>query len=132
MVDALKLLAGVAEVYLVVRVSGPAEEEGARRVLEGVLGLRRGCVHPHKLLFCDTQQGLLSIVRQLATEFHIDTDRDLCLGVAQHLPQGGRCLLVGEDAEGVPSFGSTPARVLVHLTQDEDPGQALLSYLKEA
>ena len=133
-VDAFKLLAGVAEVYLVARVSGRAgEEEGTRRALEGVLGMRRGCVHPHKLLFCDTQQGLLSIVRQLATEFHVDTDRDSCLGVAQHLPQGGRCLLVGgEDAEGVPNFGTSHARVITHLTHDDDPGQALLSYLKEA
>lgn len=75
-VHALRPLLARNEVFLVVRVVDDIGEIAVRGALEhaGVLGVGSERVASHRLLFCETMEGAVAIVRQLEPGVHIDTD----------------------------------------------------------
>lgn len=69
---ALCELARCSDLYLVTQVSSDAGEEAVRRALSDA-GIIDSGLNPHKILFCETEMGRGSIVRQLEPAMHVDT-----------------------------------------------------------
>ena len=63
-----------ANVFLVTHVIDDVGEATVRGALEdvGLVGTSEGQIKPHRLVFCSTLEGKVSIVRQLEPELHID------------------------------------------------------------
>lgn len=63
-----------ANVFLVTHVIDDVGEATVRGALEdvGLVGSSEGQIKPHRLIFCSTLEGKVSIVRQLEPELHID------------------------------------------------------------
>ena len=63
-----------ANVFLVTHVIDDVGEATVRGALEdaGLVGSLEGQIRPHRLVFCSTLEGKVSIVRQLEPELHID------------------------------------------------------------
>lgn len=63
-----------ANVFLITHVIDDVGEATVRGALEdvGLVGTSEGQIKPHRLLFCSTLEGKVSIVRQLEPELHID------------------------------------------------------------
>lgn len=63
-----------ANVFLVTHVIDEVGEATVRGALEdaGLVGTLEGQIKPHRLVFCSTLEGKVSIVRQLEPELHID------------------------------------------------------------
>ncbi|GAB4813351.1 hypothetical protein N2152v2_000397 [Parachlorella kessleri] len=61
-------------VYLLTHVEGDVGEAVVRGALEhaGLVGPARGQLPPHRLLFCSTPEGKVSIVRQVEPDVHFD------------------------------------------------------------
>ena len=73
-VPILRELANNASVYLMTHVIDDVGEATVRGALEdaGLIGLDAGQIKPHRVLFCSTLEGKVSIVRQLEPDLHID------------------------------------------------------------
>lgn len=67
-------LAANASVYLITHVIDDVGEATVRGALEnaGLVGSDSGQIKPHRVLFCSTLEGKVSIVRQLEPDLHID------------------------------------------------------------
>ncbi|DBA73366.1 TPA: hypothetical protein ACH3X1_011410 [Trebouxia sp. C0004] len=67
-------LAKNANVFLITHVIDDVGESTVRGALEdvGLVGASEGQIKPHRLVFCSTLEGKVSIVRQLEPELHID------------------------------------------------------------
>jgi hypothetical protein len=67
-------LASYADTYVIAHVLDDVGQAVVTGALEaaGVLGSSAGQIKPHKLLFCSTLEGKVSIVRQLEPDLHID------------------------------------------------------------
>ena len=67
-------LAKSANVFLITHVIDDVGEATVRGALEdvGLVGSSEGQIKPHRLVFCSTLEGKVSIVRQLEPELHID------------------------------------------------------------
>ena len=63
-----------ANVFLVTHVMDDVGEATVRGALEdvGLVGTSEGQIKPHRLVFCSTLEGKVSIVRQLEPDLHID------------------------------------------------------------
>lgn len=63
-----------ANIFLVTHVIDDVGEATVRGALEdvGLVGTSEGQIKPHRLVFCSTLEGKVSIVRQLEPELHID------------------------------------------------------------
>ncbi len=63
-----------ANVYVLAHVIDDIGEATVRGALEagGLVGPSVGQIPPHRVLFCSTLEGKVSIVRQLEPELHID------------------------------------------------------------
>ncbi len=77
-------LAKNANVFLITHVIDDVGEATVRGALEdaGLVGSAEGQIKPHRLVFCSTLEGKVSIVRQLEPELHIDghpTTVSICL-----------------------------------------------------
>ncbi|KAL4442723.1 hypothetical protein ABPG77_006717 [Micractinium sp. CCAP 211/92] len=73
--DVLREVASqVPGVYLMCHISDDIGEAVVRGALEhaGLLGSGRGQVPPHRVLFCGTLDGKVSLVRQLEPDLHFD------------------------------------------------------------
>lgn len=72
--ELLTELAAVAEVFLLAHVSDDVGQAVVTGALEaaGLLGRGPGQVPPHRLLFCSTLTGKVSLVRQLEPGLHVD------------------------------------------------------------
>lgn len=70
----LRELAKNANVFLITHVVDDVGEATVRGALEdaGLVGPSGGQIKPHRLIFCSTLEGKVSIVRQLEPELHID------------------------------------------------------------
>lgn len=92
------------EVFLLCRVESDVGEAAVRGALEatGVCGMAKGQVAPHRLLFCGTQIGLTSLVRQLEPDLHVDGDAAIVNDLQRFLP---RLLLVGGAGVGQGNVG---------------------------
>ena len=73
-VPILRELANNASVYLMTHVIDDVGEATVRGALEdaGLIGHNAGQIKPHRVLFCSTLEGKVSIVRQLEPDLHID------------------------------------------------------------
>lgn len=73
-VSILHGLAANASVYLITHVIDDIGEATVRGALEnaGLVGPNPGQIKPHRVLFCSTLEGKVSIVRQLEPDLHID------------------------------------------------------------
>lgn len=85
-VAALLEAARYAEVFLLAHVADDIGDALVRGALEyaGVVGQEPGQVPPQRLLFCETVQGKVSIVRQLEPGLHIDSDARTVSILLQH------------------------------------------------
>ena len=73
-VEVVKEMARTCDVFLIAHVEddiGQAVVTGALEAAD-LLGNKPGQVKPHRLLFCGTLDGKVSIVRQLDPELHMD------------------------------------------------------------
>lgn len=67
-------VAKVVDLYLIAHVGDDIGEATVRGALEsvGIIGQQAGQVKPHRVLFCATLDGKMSLVRQLEPDLHID------------------------------------------------------------
>lgn len=67
-------MAKLANVYVLAHVVDDVGEATVRGALEagGLVGSAAGQIPGHRVLFCSTVEGKVSIVRQLEPELHID------------------------------------------------------------
>jgi len=67
-------IASCADTYIIAHVLDDVGQAVVTGALEaaGVLGSSPGQIKPHKLLFCSTLEGKVSIVRQLEPDLHVD------------------------------------------------------------
>lgn len=72
-VDVVKELASACDLYLLVRVLDDASQDAVLAALEAAGLLAPGVVNRHKVLFCGTDVGVVSFVRQLEPDWHIDS-----------------------------------------------------------
>ncbi|KAI7838841.1 hypothetical protein COHA_007455 [Chlorella ohadii] len=107
--ELVRQIAGRADCYLMCHVSDDIGEALVRGALEhaGVTGSRPGQVPLHRLLFCGTLLGKVSIVRQLEPELHIDGHQQTVSDLQRFVKQ---LVLVGppylaQQAAAVPSGG---------------------------
>lgn len=78
-----------ANVFLITHVIDDVGEATVRGALEdvGLVGTSEGQIKPHRLLFCSTLEGKVSIVRQLEPELHIDGHPSTVEDLKRFMPQ---------------------------------------------
>ncbi|KAK3141178.1 hypothetical protein QOZ80_4BG0330460 [Eleusine coracana subsp. coracana] len=84
------------DLYLMETVLDDKSEENALMALESAGLFRAGGLMKEKVLFCSTEVGRTSFVRQLEADFHIDTSLD----VVSQLSRFIRCQLFISSMEG--------------------------------
>lgn len=87
--ELVKEVSRICDVFLIAHVEddvGEAVVTGALEA-EGLLGPGAGQVRPHRLLFCGTLDGKVSIVRQLEPELHIDGHAVTVEDLKRFMPQ---------------------------------------------
>lgn len=102
----LQDMSGAAEVYILCHVESDIGEATVRGALEagGVLGGKQGQIQPHRVLFCGSVAGKVSVVRQLEPDVHIDGNHLTVDELRRFLP---RLLHVQRPAD--PAAGAGPA-----------------------
>ena len=65
---------------------GEAVVRGALEA-SGVLGNGKRQIPPHRLIFCETLQGKVAVVRQLEPELHVDADHRTIGELQRFIPQ---------------------------------------------
>lgn len=73
----------------------------------GLLGLGRHQLPPHRLLFCSTEDGKASMVRQLSPDVHVDASQKTVLALQRFIR---RVVLVQQESSGTDFMPS----VVVH------------------
>lgn len=76
-VDVLLELAKSCDLYLIARVLDDASEEKVISALDAVGVFTTGGMNRNKVLFCSTESGRSSFVRQLEPDWHIDTNTEI-------------------------------------------------------
>jgi hypothetical protein len=87
--ELLREFARAADVYVIAHVAddvGQALVTGALEAAD-LLGTGPGQVRPHKLLFCSTLEGKVSVVRQLEPHLHIDAAPPTLEGLRRFMPR---------------------------------------------
>eukprot|EP00899_Mesostigma_viride_P003100 jgi/Mesvir1/12791/Mv22842-RA.1 len=108
--DQLRALSRAFEVYLIARVNS---DDAERRVLaaldeKGLLLPAEGGINRHKVLFCGTDVGASSIVRQLEPQLHIDTSEERVRTLVRFVPR-----LLHVMSPGVAAPAGLPSNVAV-------------------
>ncbi|KAK9824912.1 hypothetical protein WJX74_005715 [Apatococcus lobatus] len=82
-------MAQVANVFILAQVEDEIGEATVRCALEEaeLLGLKQGQVKPHRLLFCSTLEGKVSMVRQLEPGLHVDAAAATIESLQRFMPQ---------------------------------------------
>lgn len=93
-VDTVKQLASLCDVYLITVVKDDEDEDKARAALQTFVNVG---VNASKLLFCSTATGKSSMVRQLEPTMHIDTDKSILDGLQRYI---ARLVFVSQDGAG--------------------------------
>lgn len=95
-----------ASVYLLAQVDSDVGEAVVRAVLDhaGLLGRGAGQLPPHRLLFCGSLDGKVSVVRQLEPGLHVDAHPGTVHALQRFVP---RLLLVATPGEGGAAAGSS-------------------------
>ncbi|TVU16537.1 hypothetical protein EJB05_40107 [Eragrostis curvula] len=95
-VELLLEICKYCDLYLMETVLDDKSEENALAALESAGLFRTGGLMKEKVLFCSTEVGRTSFVRQLESDFHIDTSLD----VVSQLSRFIRCQLFISSMEG--------------------------------
>lgn len=72
-VEVVKELASACDLYLLARVLDDGSQDAVLAALDSAGLFAPGAVNRHKVLFCATEVGLVSFVRQLEPDWHIDS-----------------------------------------------------------
>lgn len=90
LVGLVQQIGALADLYLIAHVMDDVGEAAVTGALEecGLVGTQQGaCVRPHRLLFCSTLEGKVSIVRQLEPDLHIDGHALTVKDLQRFMPQ---------------------------------------------
>ncbi|KAL0041136.1 hypothetical protein WJX77_006003 [Trebouxia sp. C0004] len=117
-------LAKNANVFLITHVIDDVGESTVRGALEdvGLVGASEGQIKPHRLVFCSTLEGKVSIVRQLEPELHIDGHPATVEDLKRFMPQILHIIQPGSQAAAVGNKNVGSAGSLAepsHDTADE-------------
>jgi hypothetical protein len=85
-VQVLLEIAGACDLYLMARVMDDASEELVLAALDCVGFFTVPGTNRNKVLFCSTEAGRSSFVRQLEPDWHVDILRDTIAGLAPFVP----------------------------------------------
>ncbi|XP_078161675.1 peroxisome biogenesis protein 22-like [Carex rostrata] len=96
-VKVLSELAKHCDLYLMETVLDDETEERVLSALEAAGIFRPGSLMKEKVLFCSTEIGRTSFVRQLESDLHIDTNLDVISQLSRFI---GRQLYISEMEEG--------------------------------
>lgn len=86
-VDVLLELSRTVDLYLVARVVDDASEAVVMGALDAIGLFSEAKFNREKVLFCSTETGRTSFVRQLEPDWHVDTLRDINSGLAPFVRQ---------------------------------------------
>lgn len=86
-VDVLLEIARTCDLYLVARVLDDESEAVVMRALDAIGLFSDAKFNREKVLFCSTETGRTSFVRQLEPDWHVDTLRDINAGLAPFVRQ---------------------------------------------
>lgn len=86
-VDVLLEIARTCDLYLVARVLDDASEAVVMAALDAIGLFSDAQFNREKVLFCSTETGRTSFVRQLEPDWHVDTLRDINSGLAPFVRQ---------------------------------------------
>lgn len=95
-VDLLLEISKCCDFYLMETVLDDKSEENALMALESAGLFRTGGLMKEKVLFCSSEVGRTSFVRQLEADFHIDTSLDIISQLSRFI----RCQLFVSSMEG--------------------------------
>ncbi|KAL6844166.1 hypothetical protein ACP4OV_025839 [Aristida adscensionis] len=95
-VELLLEISKFCDLYLMETVLDDKSEENALTALESAGLFRTGGLMKEKVLFCSTEVGRTSFVRQLEADFHIDTSLDIVSQLSRFI----RCQLFISSMEG--------------------------------
>jgi hypothetical protein len=76
-------------VYILCQVSDDIGEAAVRAALEfsGIMGSNQGQIPSQRFLFCDTEVGKMSLVRQIEPEVHIDGESSTVEQLKRFIPR---------------------------------------------
>lgn len=86
-VDVLLELASTIDLYLVAKVVDDASEAVVMAALDAIGLFSKAKFNREKVLFCSTETGRTSFVRQLEPDWHVDTRRETNSGLAPFVRQ---------------------------------------------
>lgn len=86
-VEVLLEIARACDLYLVARVLDDGSEAAVMAALDAVGLFSDAKLNREKVLFCSTEAGRSSFVRQLEPDWHVDTLRDINAGLAPFVRQ---------------------------------------------
>uniref|UniRef100_A0ACD5WRB7 Uncharacterized protein n=1 Tax=Avena sativa TaxID=4498 RepID=A0ACD5WRB7_AVESA len=95
-VELLLEISKYCDFYLMETVLDDKSEENALTALENAGLFKTGGLIKEKVLFCSSEVGRTSFVRQLESDFHIDTSLDIILQLSRFI----RCQLFVSSVEG--------------------------------
>eukprot|EP00249_Psilotum_nudum_P006487 c19809_g1_i1 orf=327-1151(+) len=84
-VDVLLELAQACDLYLIARIIDDQSEENAMAALDAVGAFSVGGLNRNKVLFCSTEAGRASFVRQLEPDWHVDTSLETLSQLARFI-----------------------------------------------
>ncbi|KAJ6832225.1 peroxisome biogenesis protein 22-like [Iris pallida] len=83
--EVLQEISKTCDVYLMERILDDETEERVLLALESAGIFRTGCLTKDKVLFCSTESGRSSFVRQLEPDWHIDTNLEVVSQLARFI-----------------------------------------------
>lgn len=101
-VELLLEISRYCDLYLMETVLDDKSEENALMALETAGLFKTGGLMKEKVLFCSTEVGRTSFVRQLESDFHIDTNLDIVSQLSRFI----RCQLFISTVEGEQLAGN--------------------------
>lgn len=108
----LKRFAKMCDLYVISRIADDEGEATIRSALEAA-GVFAAGMDPRKVLFCETADGRVSVVRQLEPHLHIDRRADIITSLQRFIKF---VALVTPGAESIP--GPTGTNVFKYETLD--------------
>eukprot|EP01018_Ginkgo_biloba_P009281 Gb_07793 [translate_table: standard] len=84
-VDVLLEIAKVCDLYLIARILDDESEERVLSALDAVGVFTIGGLNRNKVLFCSTEAGRSSFVRQLEPDWHIETNAEIISQLARFI-----------------------------------------------
>jgi hypothetical protein len=106
-------MAKVVDLYLITRIVDDIGQAAVLGALEasGVVGDGLGAVKPHRVLFCSSPEGVVSMVRQIEPDLHVDSSSATISDLKRFMP---RLLHIAPDGSGAVQANVESAKSL-HL-----------------